>query len=73
MAKCKQMVDQYYRERDQLPADTQQVTAPDIPSARAVTYAWEAAIRAAKSGDEQRKTKWTRAAKAMLKRRGVDA
>ncbi len=72
-ARCRQMVDQYFREADDLPADRRQVSAPDIPSARAVTFAWEAALRAAKTGDEARKTKWVRAAKAMLKRRGVTA
>ena len=71
--RCKQMVDQYFREADVLPADRRQVSAPDIPSARAVTYAWEAALKAAKAGDEKRKAKWVRAAKAMLKRRGIDA
>lgn len=72
-ARCKKMVNAYYSEADLLPPDTRQVTAPDIPSARAVTYAWEAALKAAKTGDEARKTKWVRAAKAMLKRRGIDA
>ena len=72
-ARCKKMVDQYFREADVLPADRRQVSAPDIPSARAVTYAWEAALRAAKTGDVERKAKWVTAAKAMLKRRGIDA
>ena len=72
-AKCRQMVDQYFREADVLPADRRQVSAPDIPSARAVTYAWEAALKAAKAGDEKRKAKWTAAARAMLKRRGIHA
>ena len=71
--RCRKMVEQYYREADVLPAERRRVTAPDVPSARAVTYAWEAALKAAKGGDEERKAKWIRAAKAMLKRRGVAA
>ena len=71
--RCRQMVASYYAERDTLPPDTRQVTAPDIPSARAVTYAWSAAIKAAKRGDTEKRDKWTRAAKAMLARRGIDA
>ena len=31
-----------------------------------MTYAWEAALKAAKAGDEKRKAKWTAAARAML-------
>ena len=71
--RCRKMVEQYYREADVLPAERRRVTAPDVPSARAVTYAWEAAIRAAKRGDEAKRDKWTRAAKRMLAARGVTA
>ena len=72
-AKCRQMVDQYFRERDQLPADTQRVTAPDVPSDNAIRYAWTAAIRAAKRNDTERRDKWTSAARRMLAARGVNA
>ncbi len=72
--RCRQMVASYYAERPVLDGlDVRQVTAPEVPSDQAIRYAWTAAIRAAKRGDEERKTKWTRAAKAMLKRRGIDA
>ena len=71
--RCRKMVEQYYREADVLPPDTRRVSAPDVPSARAVTYAWEMAIRAARRNDEQKRAKWVKAAKAMLKRRGIAA
>ena len=73
VAKCRQMVDQYFRERDQLPADTQRVTAPDVPSDNAIRYMWDAAIRAAKRGDTERRDKWTRAARRALAARGIAA
>ncbi len=73
IAKCRQMVDQYYRERDVLPAGTRQVTAPDIPSDRAIQFMWNAAIKAAKAGDTARRDKWKRAAQRALAARGIAA
>ena len=71
--RCKQVVEQYYREQDVLPPDRGRVTAPDVPSARAVTYMWEMAIRSAKRGDDAKRDKWTAAARRALKARGVTA
>ena len=72
-SKCKKMVASYYAERDLLPPDTRQVTAPDIPSDRAIQYMWSAAIKAAKRGDAGKRDKWTAAAKRALAARGVTA
>ena len=72
-AKCRKMVQSYFDERNVLPPDTRQVTAPEIPSDRAIQFMWSAAIRAAKAGDEKRKAKWTAAAKRALAARGIDA
>ncbi len=73
VAKCRQMVDQYFRERDVLPAGTQQATAPDVPSDRAIQYMWNAAIKAAKRGDNAKRDKWTSAARRALAARGIAA
>ncbi len=73
VAKCRQMVDQYFRERDVLPAGTRQVTAPDVPSDRAIQYMWTAALKAAKRGDTERRDKWTSAARRALAARGIAA
>ena len=72
-SRCRKMVKAYYAEADVLPADRRQVTAPEIPSDRAIQYMWNAAIKAAKAGDEKRKAKWTAAAKRALAARGVTA
>ena len=73
-AKCRQMVAAYFNERDVLDSvEVRQVRAPEIPSDGAIRYAWTAAIKAAKRGDDERRDKWTNAAKAMLKRRGIAA
>ena len=72
-ARCRKMVDQYYREADVLPPDTRRVTAPDMPSDRAIQYMWSAAIAAAKRGDTEKRDKWTAAAKRALAARGVNA
>ena len=75
-AKCRQMVKAYYSERGvlgTLPTVPEQVTAPDLPSDNAIRYMWSAAIRAAKSGDEAKRDKWTAAAKRALAARGVTA
>ena len=72
-SKCRKMVDAYYNERDALPPDTRQVTAPEVPSDQAIKYMWSAAIRAAKRGDTEKRDKWTAAAKRALAARGVNA
>ena len=72
-SRCRKMVKTYFDERDVLPPDTRQVTAPDIPSDQAVKYMWSAAIAAAKRGDSEKRDKWTRAAKRALAARGVTA
>lgn len=72
--RCRQVVDAYYRERPVLDSvEVRQVRSPDAPSDRAIQYAWKSAIAAARRGDEERKAKWTAAAKRMLAARGVDA
>ena len=71
--RCRKMVSTYYEERDLLPPDTRRVTAPEAPSDRAIQYMWNAAIRAAKAGDEPKRDKWTAAAKRALAARGVTA
>ena len=51
-AKCRQMVESYFSERSILEGvDVETVRAPDRPSDRAITWAWTAAIKAAKRGD----------------------
>ena len=55
------------------PVNTRQVRAPEVPSDNAIKYAWNAAIKAAKRNDTERRDKWTKAAKAMLRTRGIDA
>jgi len=70
--RCRQMVASYYAERDVLPPDTRQVTAPEIPSDRAIQYMWNAAIRAAKASDTERRDKWKRAAQRALAARGIN-
>ena len=49
------------------------VRAPDRPSDRQITYAWEVAIRAAKRGDVAKRNTWTGRARAMLATRGIKA
>ena len=71
--RCRKMVDQYFHERDLLPADTRRVTAPDVPSDRAIQYMWTAAIKAARRGDAAKRDKWTAAARRALAARGVAA
>ena len=71
-AKCRQMVDQYFREADVLPPDRQRVTAPDMPSDNAIKYMWTAALKAAKRGDTDRRDKWKRAAQRALAARGIN-
>ena len=56
-----------------LPPDTRQVSAPAMPSDNAIRYMWNAAIKAAKRGDEAKRDKWTAAAKRALAARGVTA
>ena len=70
--RCRQMVASYYAERDVLPPDTRQVTAPEIPSDNAIRYMWSAAIRAAKRGDTEKRDKWKRAAQRALAARGIN-
>ena len=72
-AKCKQMVRQYFEEADVLPDDRRKVRAPEHVSDRAIQYMWSAAIRAAKAGDEERRDKWTAAARRALASRGIAA
>ena len=73
-AKCRQVVAAYFNERPALDAvDVRQVTAPDLPSDNAIRYAWNAAIRAAKRGDTERRDKWNAAARRMLAARGIAA
>ena len=68
------MVAAYFNERDVLDAvEVRQVRAPEQPSDNAIRYAWTAAIRAAKRGDDERRDKWTNAAKRMLAARGIAA
>ena len=71
--RCRKMVEAYYNERDVLPPDTRQVTAPAMPSDNAIKYMWSAAIRAAKAGDTTKRDKWTNAARRALAARGVTA
>ena len=73
-ARCRRMVQSYYRERDVLDnVDVRQVQAPDRPSDQAIQYSWRAAIRAAKRGDSAGRDKWKAAATRMLAVRGVKA
>ena len=73
-ARCRKMVQTYYRERDVLePFDVRKVQAPDRPSDQAIQYAWRAAIKAAKRGDSAARDKWKAAAQRMLATRGVKA
>lgn len=72
--RCRQIVRQYFEERPVLDSvDVRQVRSPELPSDNAIRYAWRAAIRAAKRGDDKRRDKWTAAAKAMLAARGINA
>ena len=73
-ARCRRMVQSYYRERDVLePLDVRKVQAPDRPSDQAIQYAWRAAIKAAKRGDAAGRDQWKDAATRMLAVRGVKA
>ena len=71
--RCRKMVDAYYNERDVLPPDTRQVSAPAMPSDNAIRYMWNAAIKSAKAGDTAKRDKWTAAARRALAARGVTA
>ena len=74
VARCRQVVRAYFAERDVLNSvDVVQVRAPDRPSDNAIRYAWTAAIRAAKGGDNVARDKWIGAAKRMLATRGIEA
>ena len=74
VAKCRQMVAAYFSERDVLDAvEVRQVRAPEQPSDNAIRYMWNAAIKAAKRGDTERRDKWSRAARRALAARGIAA
>ena len=64
-AKCRKGIETFFNER--------RVRAPNRPSDRQITYAWEVAIRAAKREDFAKRDKWTGRARAMLLTRGVKA
>ena len=72
--KCRKGIEAFFNERPVLEGyDVRSVTAPNRPSDRQITYAWEVAIRAAKRGDFGKRDKWTGRARAMLKTRGIKA
>ena len=71
-ARCLKMVRAYYSERDVLSTvDVRPVRAPDRPSDQAIRYAWTAAIRARRRGDNAASDKWANAARRMLATRGL--
>ena len=73
-ARCRKMVAAYFRERDVLDnVDVRRVRAPERPSDQAIQYAWRAAIKAAKRGDDAGRDKWKAVAQRMLATRGVKA
>ena len=73
-AKCRQGIEAFFNERGALEGyDVRTVRAPDRPSDRQITYAWEVAIRAAKRGDVAKRNTWTGRARAMLATRGIKA
>ena len=70
--RCRRIVAQYFRERPVLSTVTvQEVDPVDRPSDQAISYAWRAALAAAKRGDGDAKAKWINAARRMLATRGV--
>ena len=72
--KCRKGIETFFSERPVLEGyDVRSVTAPNRPSDRQITYAWEVAIRAAKRKDFGKRDKWTGRARAMLKTRGIKA
>ena len=73
-AKCRKGIETFFNERPVLEGyDVRTVRAPERPSDRQISFAWEVAIRAARRKDFGKRDKWTGRARAMLATRGIKA